>query len=125
MLSARLRTYGIGTLIASWRRGKPGTLAAPAFPTERDALATNRTPIKRKQYRTITPAAVEAFKRMRARRDGSRAWWRAHHELHEALRLPPWVFPFDGSEDKPLYPLDARSETTGEIWRELEAAATE
>ena len=42
--------------------------------------------------------------------------------LHDALRLPPWVFPFDGSEDKPIYPLDAQSETTGELWRELERA---
>ena len=78
-------------------------------------MATNRTALKRKQYRTITPEAVEAFKRMRMARDGSEAWWQAHHVLHGALRLPPWVFPFDGSEDKPIYPLDARSETTGEL----------
>ena len=85
-------------------------------------MATNRTPIKRKQYRTITPEAVDAFKRMRAKRDGSRTWWRAHHELHDALRLPPWVFPFDGSEDVRIEPLNDRSETTGELWRALEAA---
>ena len=46
----------------------------------------------------------------------------AHHALHDALRLPPWVFPFEGSEDKPIYPLNAKSETTGDLWRELEAA---
>jgi hypothetical protein len=76
----------------------------------------------KERLRRITPE-VAAFKRLRAERDGSRAWWVAHHALHDALRLPPWVFPFDGSEDNPIYPLDARSETTGELWRELEGAA--
>ena len=65
----------------------------------------------------------DAFKRMRTLRYGSKAWWEAHHALHDALRLPPWVFPFDGSDDQPIYPLNAQSETTWEIWRELEAAA--
>jgi hypothetical protein len=59
---------------------------------------------------------------MGAAREGSRAWWDAQHALREALRLPPWVFPFDGSNDVPLFPLDRLSERTGEIWRELEAA---
>ena len=81
-----------------------------------------RTPLKRKQYRTSTPEAVEAFKRRRAARDGSKKWWEAHHVLHAALRLPPWVFPFDGSDNVPLFPLDRHSERTGELWRELEAA---
>ena len=56
---------GVGTLIASWRSGAPSDHGVPAFPTEQNALATNRTALKRKQYRTITPEAVEAFKRMR------------------------------------------------------------
>ena len=38
----------------------------------------------------------------------------------EPAREP--VPPLDGSEDKPIYPLDAQSETTGELWRELERA---
>ena len=41
--------------------------------------------------------------------------------LHDALRLPPWVFPFDGSDDVPIFALNAQSETTGELWRALRA----
>ena len=88
-------------------------------------MATNRTALKRKQYRTITPDAVAAFRHLITARYGSTAWWEAHNALHDALRLPPWLFPFDGSDDVPVYPLDAKSETTGELWRELEAAATQ
>ena len=83
-------------------------------------------PVKRaakERLRRITPEALAAFKRLRRERDGSGAWWQAHHALHDALLLPPWVFPFDGSADEPIYPLDARSETTGELWRKLEAMA--
>ena len=85
-------------------------------------MGTKRTPINRDRRRKITPEAIDAFKRMGAARDGSKAWWQAHHALHAALRLPPWVFPFDGSEDVPLLPLDRHSERTGDLWRELEKA---
>ena len=37
-----------------------------------------------------------------------------HYTLHDALRLPPWVFPFDGSDDVPIFPLNAKSKATGE-----------
>lgn len=77
----------------------------------------------KERLRRITPEAVAAFKRMRMERDGSEAWWQAHHALHDALQLPPWIFPFDGSADEPIYPLNSGGETTGAIWRELEAAA--
>jgi hypothetical protein len=43
------------------------------------------------------------------------------HAPSDALRLPPWCS-LHGSDDVPVFPLDAQGETTGEIWRELEAA---
>ena len=44
-------------------------------------MATKRTPLKRKTYRRVTPAAVAAFKA------GDNA------ALREALNLMPWEFP--------------------------------
>ena len=38
-----------------------------------------------------------------------------------ALGLPPWIM-FDDEKDEPSIPLDRQSETTGELWRALEAA---
>jgi hypothetical protein len=67
----------------------------------------------------ITPAAISAFKDMQAARYGSKAWWRAHHALHDALRLPPWIFPFDGSEDnRPIYPMIG-GVSPSELWHQL------
>ena len=59
---------------------------------------------------------------MGAARDGSKAWWEAHRALHAALRLPPWVFPFDGSDDVPIYRSTVIARRTGDLWRELEQA---
>ena len=86
-------------------------------------MTTKRRPLNRNRRHKVMPEAVEAFRRMGEARDGSKAWWQAHHALHAALGLPPWIFPFDGSEDKPIYPLDRHSERTGDLWRELEAAS--
>ena len=53
-------------------------------------------PVKRRKPKTripqITPAAVEAFKRMEAAKT-SDAWWAAHSILHDELQLPPWEWP--------------------------------
>jgi hypothetical protein len=44
------------------------------------------------------------------------------HAPSDASRPPPWCS-LHGSNDVPVFPLNAQSETTGEIWCELEAAA--
>ena len=51
-----------------WRADR--TMRA-GFPLEQNALATKRTPFHRDRRHKVTPAAVEAFKRMKAARYGS------------------------------------------------------
>jgi hypothetical protein len=48
--------------------------------------------VSKKNPHPITPEAIEAFRRMEAAPD-SEAWGVAHHDLHRALRLPPWEWP--------------------------------
>jgi len=85
-------------------------------------MTTKRMPRKRMARHRITPAAIAAYRAMQATRDGSEAWWNAHWALHCELGLPPWILPFDGSEDELIWPLDSPV-TTGELWRELERAS--
>jgi hypothetical protein len=84
-------------------------------------MTTKRTPRKREARPAISPAVIEAFKAMGAARYGSETWWRAHDMLHDSLRLPPWVFPFDGNEEELIWP-NGGTVTTVELWRELERA---
>lgn len=56
-------------------------------------------PVKRRKPKTripqITPAAVEAFRRMQAATsdEDDDEWWAAHSILHDELKLPPWIWP--------------------------------
>src|SRR5262245_51412851 len=100
-----------------------GTAAAPASAVGSRAIRGTAMPVKlrasKQRRHRITAEAVAAFKRMQAERDGSTAWWHAHHALHDALGLPPWIFPFDGTKDEVINPMSG-GVTTGELWRELE-----
>jgi hypothetical protein len=53
-------------------------------------------PVKKRKPKTripqITPAALEAFKRMEAAKTDDE-WWAAHSILHKELGLPPWEWP--------------------------------
>ena len=67
-------------------------------------MPTTRTPINRSRHGRITPAAIEAFKRMEAARtcDG---WWEAHAVLHAALGCKPWEYPaFEYPDAENPYP---------------------
>ena len=56
-------------------------------------MATTRTPINRPTKSKITPAAVDAFKRMLKLREGSDQWWELNGTLCRELKLPPWEWP--------------------------------
>ena len=48
---------------------------------------------QRKAGNTVISAdARAAFRQLRAAED-SDAWWKAHSDLHDALKLPPWKWP--------------------------------
>jgi hypothetical protein len=88
-------------------------------------MTSKRTPINRPPRATITPAALEAFRKMQRleRRctceepdwDGAywnqeqcpacEQWWAQHSILHGELRLRPWQWPAyrrpDGTESPP------------------------
>jgi hypothetical protein len=77
-------------------------------------MTTNRVPINRPAQAMVSPRAIELFVELeRARRARKHAddcvvsefglceaecaacerWWTAHNELHDELRLDPWLWP--------------------------------
>ena len=72
-------------------------------------MTTRRHPIRPTSKLRIMPEAIAAFRQMESARvrctcppvDTRRAgrckacdeWWTAHAVLHDALGLPPWLFP--------------------------------
>src|SRR5262245_42848165 len=67
-------------------------------------MATKRVPISRGGVRTVTPRAIEAFRKMqhvwqactcphRQPCAACEEWWQAHSVLHRELRLPSWWWP--------------------------------
>ena len=76
------------------RKRPPGSPAACAgfsggvTVAARATTAVHNIPAeKKRRIYFVGKEAVAAFKCMRMERDGSEAWWQAHHELHDALRL--------------------------------------
>lgn len=80
-------------------------------------MPTTRTPLKRRNRRRISPAAIEAF------RAGDCV------ALHRELRLPPWMpSPLEADEGPSPWPGGMGAATWGEaqeLRRELEGAARE
>jgi hypothetical protein len=92
-------------------------------------MPTNRTPRRRAAPGPyITAEAVEIFRRMRAVRNGSDAWWALHAELHDALGLRPWQWPaIEHPKSKCVYPPSTGGAAwyphAVALWQELEAKA--
>jgi hypothetical protein len=97
-------------------------------------MPTRRTPRRWEAKRVITPAAIEAFERLRAARN-KEEWWEAHSALHDELRGRPWEWPIVENPREPCpYPPGSyaarhwqeqhrANPAPIELWRELQRAA--
>jgi hypothetical protein len=55
-------------------------------------MPTKRVPLKRRQSQRITPAALDAYRAMKAA-GTNEEWWTFHRVLHRELKCKPWQFP--------------------------------
>ena len=98
-------------------------------------MPTNRTPIVRRSTATISPRALEAFRRLVALESQCTCppdrqpvcaacdeWWRMQSVIGRELHLRPWHFPaveYEGMADWPP------NEAARALWRLFEQAASE